>query len=268
MGILPTKRHTPRTAMSHYVWLVYGPPKIGKTTWANGWPDAFFVATEPGTAAMHAMEIDVSTWTDFEGVLFALESERPPYKTVVVDTVDNLWELLVDHVCTDNGWQDLGDGGFGKGYKLARRKLTAAIARLRKLPFAIVFVSHERRDMVEGRDEKNRKIESEFITSQLPGSARKVLHGSVDFILRAEMGPGGERILRTQPYRDEKTEIECGSRGIPERPLADLIPLEFDALKEAFYVAFPREPATKRKTAKTAKTAKTKTNILTNEAPA
>ena len=256
MGILPTAPHKPRTAMSHYVWLVYGPPKIGKTTFANDWPNAFFIATEPGTAAMEAMEVDVSTWTDFEGVLFALEKERPKYKTVVVDTVDNLWELLVDHVCAENGWQDLGDGGFGKGYKLARRKLTAAIARLRKLPFAIVFISHERRDMVEGRDEKNRKVESEFITSQLPGSARKVLHGSVDFILRAEMDADGERLLRTQPHRDEKVEIECGSRGIPSRPLADMIELSFGALQTAFIEAFPQPTS--------AKIEKTE-NILTNE---
>ena len=257
MSILPTAPHKPRTSMSSYVWLVYGPPKIGKTTFANDWPKAFFIATEPGTAAMEAMEVDVSTWTDFEGVLFALEKERPKYRTVIIDTVDNLWELLVDHVCTENGWQDLGDGGYGKGYKLARRKLTAAIARLRKLPYAIVFISHERRDAVEGRDEKNRKIESEFITSQLPGSARKVLHGSVDFILRAEMDADGTRLLRTQPHRDAKVEIECGSRGIPSRPLANMIPLSFDGLRDAFYEAFP-QPVTSEKTEKTE-------NILTNK---
>ena len=238
MGILPTAPHAPRTTMSAYAWLVYGPPKVGKTTFANTWPGAFFVGTEPGTAAMTAMDIAVASCTDFEGVLMALETERPAYKTIIVDTVDNLWEFLVDAVCIDNGWQDLGDGGYGKGYKLARRKFTNAIARLRKLPQAIIFISHERRDMVEGKDAKNRKVESEFITSQLPGSARKVLHGSVDFILRAEIDTDGERRLRTQPYRDEKTEIECGSRGIPSRPLADLLPLNFDALHTAFKEAF------------------------------
>jgi hypothetical protein len=265
MGILPTKRHAPRTSMSHYVWLIYGPPKIGKTTFANDWPDVLFIATEPGTAAMHAMEINISTWTDFEGVLFALESEPSKHlKTIAIDTVDNLWEFLVDHVCTENGWQDLGDGGFGKGYKLARRKLTSAIARLRKLTQAIVFISHERRDVVESRNEKKQKIETSFITSQLPGSARKVLHGSVDFILRAEMTPEGDRVLRTQPFRDEKTEIECGSRGIPSRPLADMIPLEFSDLKEAFYEAFPNETSEVKSKPKTTKTEKTET-ILTNE---
>ena len=241
MGILPTAPHKPRTTMSAYTWLVYGPPKVGKTTFANTWPGAFFIGTEPGTAAMSAMEIEVASWTDFEGVLMALETEKPAYRTVVVDTVDNLWEFLVDAVCIDNGWQDLGDAGYGKGYKMARRKFTTAIARLRKLPQAVVFISHERRDLVEGRNEKGKKIESEFITSQLPGSARKVLHGAVDFIMRAEMDTEGNRRLRTQPHRDDKTEIECGSRGIPSRPLADLLPLTFEALHGAFKTAFTAE---------------------------
>lgn len=249
MGIkIPTERHEPKRTMGSYIWMVYGPPKIGKTTFCNQWTEALFLATEPGTAAMHAAEVKVNSWQDFVGAVKELKDQKGKHrwKTLVVDTVDNLYEYLQDDVCTTNGWADLGDAGFGKGYKLARRKLTNSIAALRGLGMAVVFVSHERREVEV--DDNGKKTGETLITSALPGSARKVLHGSVDFILRAEMDGDGARSLRTAPHKDGNIHIECGSRGELGKPLPETIDLTFDALQKAFRASFG-EPARKKKPA-------------------
>ena len=245
MGIIPTERHKPHRTIASYIWMIYGPPKIGKTTFVNQWPMALFLATEPGTAAMEAADVKIDSWGDFRNIVAELKKNKGKHKwkTVVVDTVDNLYEYLVDDVCTTNGWEDLGDGGFGKGYKLARRKLTNAIAALRGLGMAVVFISHERREV--DVDDQGKKSGESLITSALPGSARKVLHGAVDFILRAEMDEGGTgRILRTAPFKDGKERIECGSRGELGKPMPETIEMSFDALQQAFRASFG-EPAKK-----------------------
>ena len=238
MSIIPTERHEPHRTLSSYLWMIYGPPKIGKTTWANGWPMALFLATEPGTAAMEAADIRIETWTDFRNVVTELKKGKGKHRwqTLVIDTIDNLYEFLADDVCTANGWADLGDGGYGKGYKLARRKLTNAISAIRGLGMAVIFVSHERREIEV--DEQGKRSGAVLVPSALPGSARKVLHGAVDFILRAEMDEEGNRLIRTAPHRDGKTQIECGSRGELGRPMPGLIELNFEALKAAFTASF------------------------------
>jgi hypothetical protein len=187
---------------------------------------------------MEAADIQVSNWTDFRNVVGELKKKKGQHrwKTLVIDTIDNLYEFLIDDVCTENGWQDLGDGGFGKGYKLARRKLTNAITTVRTLGMAVIFVSHERRE-VEVDDQGKRSGEI-LLTSALPGSARKVVHGAVDFIFRVEMDDKGNRLLRTAPYKDGNFQIECGSRGELGKPMPETMDLSFDTLRKAFTASF------------------------------
>lgn len=239
MGIVPTEKHKPLTDISDYIWLFFGEPKAGKTTLANQMKNALFLATEPGTAAMEAAEMQITSWSDFRNAVKALLKEDHKWETLVVDTVDNLYEFLVDDVCSENGWTDLSDVGFGKGYKLARRKLTNAIATLRKLDMTIVFISHERREIEV--DDNGKKSGSVTITSALPGSARKVLHGAVDFILRVEVGEDGSRHIRTTPYKDKEKHIECGARGTIAKPMPELLDLNYKALEAAFDASFKQD---------------------------
>ena len=246
MGIVPTEKHKPLTNMRDYVWLFFGEPKVGKTTLANQFPGALFLATEPGTAAMEAAEMSINSWSDFRNAVKALLTEDHEWKTLVVDTVDNLYEFLVDDVCSENGWVDLSDVGYGKGYKLARRKLTNAIATLRRMNMTIVFISHERKDIEV--DDNGKKTGSATITSALPGSARKVLHGAVDFILRIELGEGesGGRHIRTLPYKNSDQHVECGARGTLANPMPELLELNYKALEAAFDASFKQDQPANR----------------------
>jgi|7_EtaG_2_1085326.scaffolds.fasta_scaffold00554_23 hypothetical protein len=247
MGIIPTDPHEPKTSMSDYLWLVYGQPKIGKSTFCNQWPGALFAATEPGTSAMRAADVPINSWTDFENFMHALGKEKSAakYKTIVVDTIDNLWSFLCNHICKTQGWEHISEGGYAKGYNIAEMKLTNAIAELRSFGKAVVFVSHERK--TRELDNDGNTTGSVFITSNLPNSARKVIHGNVDFIFRAEHHPDDstKRVVRTSPRREDKEIVECGSRGSEYRngkptkaPLPELIDMSFPSLHQAFKQSF------------------------------
>ena len=196
---------------------------------------------------MLAEDAPINSWKDFEDFIEALSKEKAAskYQTIVIDTVDNLWLFLCFHICKVNGWEHISQPGFAKGYDIAGIKLANAIAALRATGKAIIFVSHERQE--SELDDNGNRTGATFITSKLPNSARKVIHGNVDFIFRVEHGgeENGGRVLRTAPYRDKKEIIECGSRGSEykdgkpiRKGLPELVELSFPTLHKAFKQSF------------------------------
>ena len=54
---LPTAKTPPKRSLSDVSILLYGPSKIGKSTFASQAPDAIFLATEPGLNALDHSKI-------------------------------------------------------------------------------------------------------------------------------------------------------------------------------------------------------------------
>ena len=235
---LPTERHKPRTSLAHYIIFLYGPPKIGKTTFVSQIRDTLFLATEPGTAALEVFDLTISSWTDFTTALEALANspEGKQYKAVCIDTVGLLWDLLLADICRRKGWDDVNEGGFAEGYTLAKRELNVAISQLRALEKLIIFVCHERR--VAEEDDNGKRTGATMITCDLPNSARKVFLAQSDFVVRAFLDEDNERSLRLQPLRSADEYIECGCRGDINRPMPDTVPLSFKEFHKAFATAF------------------------------
>jgi hypothetical protein len=235
MGILPKEASPPSTRMSDYVWHFYGEPGVGKTTLGNQFPKPVFISTEPGTSAMHAAAVQVSTWQDMKLVLDALKNEKHGYKTVVLDTVDIAYNLCATHVCESNGWIDVADGDWGRGWRAVDREWTNMIAQLRSLPMCTLFIGHEKREEIMERM-GNRDVATgrHRVSTALPRSARATLHSAMDFIIRCEFTEENERILRTQPVESKRERIEAKARGHRGAMLPVTLDMSFDALETAF----------------------------------
>lgn len=248
-SILPKGKRPPRTRMSDFAFLVYGAPGVGKTTLANAFPEALFLATESGTELMEAASVPIGSWEDFLTVLEALRREPHGYKTVVVDTIDNLYPMCVQAACAELGIADPADAEWGRGWRTVKNRWITAIHGVRTLqgkdgPLCVVFLSHEKKEQIKERRGK-REVETGrfYVSTDLPGTARTVLHSAVDFILRAELDDEGNRFLRSQPASTPTCEVEAKGRGTPEHRLPDLIPMSFPNLARAFAQAFNSRPA-------------------------
>lgn len=248
--ILPTGKRPPRTRMSDFSFLIYGPPGIGKTTIANDFPDALFLATESGTELMEAASVPISSWEDFLAVQEALRGkEAHSYRTIVVDTIDLLYPLCVQSVCRDLGITDPADAEWGKGWRTLKTRWLGAIHGLRNLTnkdggrVCTVFLGHEKKESITVR-RGSREVETGrfYVSSDLPRTARGVLHSAVDFILHAEMDEEGNRLLRTQPAETEAAQIEAKGRGRQGARLPDLLPMNFPTLARDFTSAFNPRP--------------------------
>lgn len=223
---LPTEKRKPKTQLSDYSHLIFGPPKIGKTTFCSQMDEPLFLATEPGTNALAVYDYTVPDWKTFLQAAAEISTGDHRFKTIVIDTVDNLWKSCSVFVRERNGIQHESDLDWGKGWDLVKGEFHRVLAKLALLPYGLVLISHS-----EEKEFKTRAGTISKYVCTLPKGGREVCLNLVDMILFAtsEVSDQGERrILRTRPSEN----YEAGGRL--QLPVEDPLPLDFPTYRDAF----------------------------------
>ena len=143
MKINKGKKPAPRRIM------LYGIHGVGKSSWAAQAPGAIFLNVEDGVN-----DLDVASTEhlkSFDAVMSALtwlQTEEHEYRTVVVDTIDWVEQLIHKDICVSAGVQSVADIDFGKGYPRAMPKWKVFLEFLDNLRktrnMAIILLSHAR----------------------------------------------------------------------------------------------------------------------------
>ena len=130
--------------------VVYGGPKVGKSTFAASIPDAIFVQTEEGLDALDVHSFPLAQkYNDVVNALRALAKEDHSYRAVVLDSLDWLEPIIWETVCSDHGVPGIEavGGGYGKGYTEALQywsKLLEALDYLRdERGMTVVLIGHD-----------------------------------------------------------------------------------------------------------------------------
>jgi predicted small lipoprotein YifL len=134
--------------------VIYGPEGIGKSTLAAAAPSPLFLDTENGTTQLDIDRVEVQSLADIAEALTYLQAQNQ-YKTLVLDTADNLWRLCADSICIENNWTDIEKAGYGKGYAMAGDRFRQVIARLddvMKRGIHVVIISHAKVDRISPPD--------------------------------------------------------------------------------------------------------------------
>jgi DNA polymerase III delta prime subunit len=97
--LLPKKK-SPPTKKDPKRLLLFGPPKVGKTTIVSALEDCLIVDLEEGSDYVEAAVVKVNSMADFATLIKALktdkeENKRKPYKHIVIDTLTALEELSI-----------------------------------------------------------------------------------------------------------------------------------------------------------------------------
>lgn len=175
--VLPKKKSSVVTDLSKYTILLYGKIKIGKTSLAAQFPEALFLMTEPGGKSLEIYQMDIKDWSYFKQVLTALESTAM-YKTIVVDTVDNLYKMCTDWYCKKKAIQHPSDEEWGKAWQMINDEFMFAMIRLMQLNRGVIFTSHA----VEHEVRKFAQPPTTQITPTLAKQGRRVLEPIVDLV--------------------------------------------------------------------------------------
>ena len=189
---LPTTRNVPSTSLSDYSMLLYGAKKIGKTSLASKFPDAYFLSFEPGTRALKVFSSEIKSWRDFTSILSQLEAGQHKFRTIVVDTVDIMYERAWQDVCEKKHIQDPADeNDFGRTFREIETVFSTGFYRLMSLDLGIIFVSHDEEKEITMRD--GSKIDR--VQPTMHKRAMKVIEAPVDIIANYCYN-GSERYLR------------------------------------------------------------------------
>jgi hypothetical protein len=227
---LPTAKTKPTTDLAKQSILIYGAPKLGKSSFASNFPEAMFFECEPGLNHLEVFKVPTYSWEAFLEACKLIAKGEHNFKTIVIDTVDNAFKMCSDYVCAKHGIEYEGDMGHGKGWALVKNEWHRVLTRLASLPYGLILISHAVDKTIETRT-------GEFTKTQpsLPDRARNVVLGMVDIILYGDSitrkdNAGNtivERVLRTKPHPT----YEAGDRT---GRLPELLPLEYAAFQSAF----------------------------------
>jgi hypothetical protein len=138
----------PRRAM------LYGTHGIGKSTFASCAPRPVFLQTEDGLGEIDCDKFPLATSLEqVKRILSELYSEKHPYLTVVVDSVDWLERLIWADVCRKHNVESIENIGYAKGYVFALtqwRYLLEGLSALRNdKGMAVILIAHARIERFE-----------------------------------------------------------------------------------------------------------------------
>lgn len=203
---LPTDLNEPSDDLSSYSILLYGAKKIGKTSLAARFPDAIFLATEPGTKALRVYTTPIMKWEDFIGNLKLLEkTKKHKFKNIVVDTIDLLYKQCFNYVCRKHCiGHPSEENDYGKTWTEITETFEQGIHRLLNIPnVGKMFLSHDTEKEYEDRE--GNKLDR--VQPTMDKGAMKVIEAAVDIIINYHY-KGGKRFCRI----DGSDDVVAGCR--------------------------------------------------------
>ena len=209
IDLLNLTPHKVSRDLSGYITYIYGAPKCGKTTLASQMDKPLLLAFEPGYHALPGvMAQDVTSWGEMKQVYRQLKDPRVQemYRCVIVDTIDIAADRCKKYICNQNGIEDLGDLGYGKGWTKFKEEFNEVFRGLTQLGYAVFFIGHEKLEVVDNPD----GTKTTKIRPQLSNSTKTVIAGMADIYGYAHQKAAGEMSVLT--LRDGSGIIECGCR--------------------------------------------------------
>jgi hypothetical protein len=129
--------------------VLYGPAKIGKTTFASQFPAPIIIGTEDGAEGLAVDRFAKATaWQEVIDNLTTIATEDHDYETVVLDTLNGAAELASQQICTKlfgDDWGPKGFASFGQGWGATSeemRRLLPILDACRNKSMNVVLLAH------------------------------------------------------------------------------------------------------------------------------
>ena len=132
--------------------LMYGPPKIGKTTMLSSLDKCLIIDTESGSNMIEGNIVNANNRKELIDILKQAR-EGHEFTYIAIDTIDKVVQWAEEAVCVENSVQALADLPFGKGWGLARDKVMNTIHAFKDVCDHLIIVGHRKtaKAVVEGQ---------------------------------------------------------------------------------------------------------------------
>lgn len=237
MATLPKNERRSATVPTKRTMWLYGAPFSGKTTFADSAPDPLMLNTDGNAEYVTAPYVSIQdevtvtgritqrkmAWAVFKEYVEELEKGQNDFKTIVVDLVNDTYEMCRLYMYDKLGITHESDDTF-RAWDKVRTEYLSTMRRVVHLPYEnIILLSHE--DSTKDLTKKS----GEKVTSIKPKMADKVadsLAGMVGFVGRVYVDDGKHLLS----IKSDEVVYGGGRLGISDV----VIPLEWKAVTELF----------------------------------
>lgn len=197
--------------------LLYGPPKVGKTTILAALPNCLIIDTEDGSDYVSAMKIKVTKFEELREACAEIVKAGRPYDFVALDTITRVEDWCESRATQMYKETVIGKSFSGKtvlelpqgaGYFWLRRAFDEVLAMIIPTAKKVILVGHLREKFIGGKDAK---LDVTVSTKDLDltGKIKQIACSRSDAIGYVHRDPGTGKLF----VSFESTEqINCGSR--------------------------------------------------------
>jgi len=129
--------------------IVFGPPKVGKTTFGSEFEKSLILELEPGGADhVRCRKLDISSLRDFRSLYKTLK-EDTEYSTIVIDSLDKIASWIEDEICAEMGLTNIMDAKKGERHGSQwgeyKARVLGFLSGMSKLDKRVIFLAHTKR---------------------------------------------------------------------------------------------------------------------------
>lgn len=150
MGLLPTEK-SKVTSQDPRNLILFGLPKVGKTTALAQLENCLIVDLEQGTDYISGYSVNAKNYVDLYKIAKALKEEQHNYKFVAIDTITALEDMAIELACKrvaesnprfSGDAKDLFNLPYGGGYVAHRNAVQEILKWFESKNFNIILTGH------------------------------------------------------------------------------------------------------------------------------
>lgn len=148
---LPKEYHQPKIEgiPKKFGMIIFGPAKVGKTTFACEFPNSLIIEAEPnGADFQRCKKIDVTNLSQVREIYKLLKNDKT-FETVIIDSLDKVASWIEDEICKEIGIQTIMDTKKGERHGVQWVLYKEQILKLAETFFSlekrIIFLSHTKK---------------------------------------------------------------------------------------------------------------------------
>ena len=157
--------------------LLYGAPKVGKTTMLSQLENCLIIDTEQGANMVEGYIESVNNRDELMSLLKDA-SDGHDYTYVAIDTIDKIAIWAEKAVCKEENVSAIQDLAFGKGFAMARDKVLNTVKYLRQIFPHVIIIGH--RKWAQSVVESKAMVQPESL--DLTGKLKNMLMADCDAI--------------------------------------------------------------------------------------
>ena len=155
----------------HRSWTIYGRSGTGKTTLASTFPGPALLVDirDEGTDSVQDVKglkvLEIETWGDLQDLYWYLHSNPGKFSTVILDTITQAQQILVEEIGESKGLKNKAPGEWGtltkQDWGTVASELKSWITNMRSLPMEVVFLAQDRTFNIAEEEDSEGQIDPE-----------------------------------------------------------------------------------------------------------